>query len=252
MRAVVFALVLREMQTRFGARRMGAFWMIFEPILHIGFMMFVVTFLRGHHLPGIDYPLYLLSGVVPFFMMRNISLKLMEAISSNKALFGYPNIKPFDTFISRLIVEFSLAACVYCLLLVIMGVWFGYDVRTYEPLGWFAAITTGVVLSFGLGLILCVVGEAFPNSKTFLRIAFTLMYVLSGVIFPIWRLPTQFLPYILWNPYAHIVDNLRSSFFQHYSHVRGISFEYPAAVALVVLCIGLALFHLRQRALLSI
>ena len=250
--AVIFALVLREIQTRFGARRMGAFWMLFEPIAHIAFMMFVVTVLRGRHVTGMPYPVYLLTGIVPFFMMRNITLKLMEAVTANKSLFVYPNIKPFDAFVARVIVEFTLAACVYSLLLIIMGVWFGYDVRTNEPLEWFVALVTGVVFSFGLGIILCIVGEEFPNSKTFMRLAFMLLYVVSGVILPLWRLPAQFLPWILWNPYAHIIDNLRSSFFEHYPHTQGINFVYPASAAIVVLFVGLALYRLRQRELLAI
>jgi capsular polysaccharide transport system permease protein len=250
--AVVFALVLREMQTRFGARRMGAFWMLFEPIAHIAFMMFVVTVIRGRHVPGMEYPVYLLTGIVPFFLMRNIALKMMEAVNANKSLFVYPNIKPFDTFVARVIVEFALAACVYVLLLVIMGLWFDFDVTTHKPLQWLAALFTGIVFSFGLGLILCVVGEALPNSKTFMRLAFMLLYVLSGVILPLWRLPQQVLPWLLWNPYAHIVDNLRSSFFEHYPVIHGINFQYPFAASLIVLFIGMALYRLRQRELLAI
>lgn len=250
--AVVFALVLREMQTRFGARRMGAFWMLFEPIAHIAFMMFVVTVIRGRHVPGMEYPVYLLTGIVPFFLMRNIALKMMEAVNANKSLFVYPNIKPFDTFIARTIVEFALSACVYVLLLIIMGTWFDFDVTTHKPLQWLAALFTGIAFSFGLGLILCVVGEALPNSKTFMRLAFMLLYVLSGVILPLWRLPPQILPWLLWNPYAHIIDNLRSSFFEHYPQTHGINFHYPIAASLVVLFLGMALYRLRQRELLAI
>ncbi|AUL48326.1 sugar ABC transporter permease [Bordetella trematum] len=250
--AVVFALVLREIRTRFGSRRMGAFWMIFEPIAHIAFMMFVVTVLRGRHVTGMPYPIYLLTGIVPFFLMRNIAMKLMDAPSANKSLFAYPNIRPFNTFVARLIVELSLTACVYTLLLIIMGVWFGYDVLTNSPLEWFFVLVIGVVFSFGLGIILCIVGEKFPNSKTFMRLAFMLLYVVSGVIFPLWRLPQEFLPWILWNPYTHIIDNLRSTFFAHYPSIEGISYSYPAIAAVVVLFIGLALYRVYQRDLLAI
>ncbi|CAP42641.1 ABC transporter permease [Bordetella petrii] len=251
-RAVVFALVLREMQTRFGARRMGAFWMLFEPIAHITFLMFLMTVVRGRHLPGFDYPIYLLTGLVPFFLMRNISLKMMEAINANRPLFAYPNIKPFDTFLARLIVECSLSACIYVLLLCAMGFWLGYDISIHAPLSWFVALLTGIAFAFGLGLVLCVVGEAMPNSKTFIRLMFLPLYLISGVIFPIWILPIRYMEWLLWNPYLHIIDNLRYSVFEHYPRMQGISFVYPVEVTLVLLFCGMVLYHLRRRVLVAI
>lgn len=252
MRSVIFALVLREMQTRFGSRRMGAFWILFEPIAHITVMVFIFTVIRGRQVPGMDFPVFFLAGMVPFFLMRNTALKLMEAVNANKALFAYPAIKPFDTFVARIIVEFSLSACVYVIILLSMGIWFGYEISIHHPLQWFSSLATGVILSFGLGLILCVLVEAMPNSRSFIRLLFMPLYLMSGVLFPVWMMPQQYMPYLLWNPFLHIVDNLRYSIFEFYPRVEGINFEYPNIFAVVCLFIGLALYRLRRRELLSI
>jgi len=252
MRSVLFALVLREMLTRFGARRMGAFWMVFEPILHVVIVMFIFTTIRGREVPGMDFPLYLATGMIPFFMMRNIALRLMDAISANQALFAYQQIKPLDTLIARTIVEFSLYACVYVLVVGALGLWAGYDISMHDPLAWFAALATGVVFSAGLGLIFCVWARAFPNAKTFIRVLFLPVYLISGVIFPIWKLPEAYMPWLLWNPYLHVIDNLRSSIFVAYPETYGISFSYPAKAALVVLCLGLAMYRLRRHDLVAL
>src|SRR5690554_1448043 len=111
MKCVIFALILRELKTRFGARRMGAFWMVFEPMAHVLLMVSLFALVRDIHAPTMDYPVFLLSGIVPFFLMRNIVLKLMDAVSANQSLFAYPNIKPFDTFVARAAVELSLSSC---------------------------------------------------------------------------------------------------------------------------------------------
>lgn len=251
MRSVIFALVLREMQTRFGSRRMGAFWMLFEPIAHITIMVFIFTVIRNRSIPGMDYPVFFLTGMVPFFLMRNTALKLMEAINANKALFAYPAIKPFDTLVARVIVEFSLSACVYIIIILSMGIWFGLDIGIHHPLQWFGSLATGVLFGFGLGLILCVIAEAMPNSRSFIRILFLPLYIMSGVIFPVWMMPQQYLPYLLWNPFLHIVDNIRYSVFEFYPRTEGISFMYPNAVTIICLFTGLALYRLRRRELLS-
>ncbi|TGV05381.1 sugar ABC transporter permease, partial [Alcaligenaceae bacterium 429] len=112
-KAVIFALVLREMQTRFGSRRMGAFWLMFEPIASIAVMMVIFTVIRARQVPGMDFPIFLLTGIVPFMLMRNIALKLMDSVEANRALFAYRNITIFDTYIARVMVECAIMSCVY-------------------------------------------------------------------------------------------------------------------------------------------
>src|SRR5690606_15186946 len=109
-------------------------------ILHVAIIMFIFTTIRGREVPGMDFPMYLATGMIPFFMMRNIALRLMDAISANQALFAYQQIKPLDTLIARTIVEFSLYACVYVLVVGALGLWGGYDISLHYPLAWFVAL----------------------------------------------------------------------------------------------------------------
>lgn len=251
MRAVIFALVLREMQTRFGARRMGAFWMLFEPVAHVVIIMMVFTFIRQRQVPGIEFPIFMVTGIVPFFLMRNIALRMMDAMDANKSLFAYQQIKAFDTFAARTIVEFALYACVMALILAAMGIWFGYDITINDPLSWMASLAVGVTFSFGLGLILAVIGDIAPNSKSIVKLVFFPLYLISGVIFPIWVIPPQYLDWILWNPYLHIIDNLRSSFFAFYPKTYGISHAYPFGLSIISLSLGMAMYRLRRRELVA-
>lgn len=249
--AVVFALLLREMQTRFGSRRMGAFWILFEPIANIAIMMLIFTFIRLRTIPGIDFPVWLLAGMVPFFMMRNIALKIMDAVEANRALFAYPNIKIFDTYVARAIVECAISACVYAILLFVLGFWFDYDISIAYPLRWMASLALGVLFAFGLGILFSVIVQAMPNAKSFIRLLFMPLYLMSGVIFPLWIIPTHLLPWVLWNPFAHIIDSIRSSVFVMYPKVPGVNFEYPIIATIVILFFSLALYRIRREHLLS-
>ncbi|MGE6917271.1 ABC transporter permease [Achromobacter kerstersii] len=251
-RAVVFALVLREMRTRFGERRMGAFWMLFEPVAHVVAIMFIFTVLRGRHLSGFDYPVFLISGMIPFFLMRNIAFKLMDSIGANRSLFSYPNIKIFDTYVARTIIECALHVCVFVIIAVAMWWIFGYDVSVYRPLALAAILIVGVAVAFGLGLVLSVITEAMPNSKTFIRIMFMPLYLISGVIVPVWAIPKAYLEWVLWNPFLYIIDNIRWAYFEHYPVAPELGMGYPIAVALVLMVAGLALYHLRKRELLAL
>lgn len=250
-RAVVFALVLREMQTRFGSRRMGAFWVLFEPVAHIVIMMFIFSVVRARNVPGMDFPVFLLVGLVPFFLMRNIALKLMDAVEANRALFAYPNIKIFDTYIARALVECAVSACVYLLLIFILGFWLGYEVAVAYPLRWLGCLAIGILFSFSSGIFFSILVQAMPNIKSFIRLLFMPLLLISGVIFPLWLIPAQYLPWVLWNPYAHVIDSIRSSVFLLYPEVPGVNIFYPIVATFILLFLALGLYRIRKEALLT-
>ncbi|MHC5224855.1 ABC transporter permease [Ignatzschineria sp. LJL83] len=250
MQDVLFALVLREFLTRFGERRMGAFWELFEAMANIAFMMFIFSVLRARSMPGIDMPMFLLTGMIPFFLMRNIIFKLMDSVGANQALFSYPNIKVFDTYVARVLVECMISATVYCIFIFIFGFWFGYDILVAYPLEWLMALLIGILFAFGLGVIFSIVTQVFPNMKSFIRLLFLPLYLMSGVIFPLWIVPDKYLPWLLWNPFAHIISNIREAVFINYPGINGVTYSYPLICTIIVLFAGLGLYRLRRQRLL--
>lgn len=250
MKDVLFALVLREYLTRFGSRRMGAFWMVFEPMVSIAFMMLIFTVIRARSVPGMDFPMFFLTGMLPFFLMRNIIFKLMDAIGANQALFSYPNIKVFDTYVARVFVEISLSSMMYLIFLFVFGFWIGYDISVAYPLEWLYSLLIGILFAFGLGVIFSVLTVVMPNLKSFIRILFLPLYLMSGVIFPLWIIPEKYLPWLLWNPFAHIISNIREAVFLNYPHIPGVSQTYPLICTVAVLFVGLGLYRLRRERLL--
>lgn len=248
---VLFALLLREFQTRFGNRRMGAFWMIFEPAIHVLVMLFIFTVIRARTIQGMDYPVFLLSGLIPFFMMRNIAKNLMNSVDANKALFVYPNIKILDTYIARMIVEIIIYGTIYLIFLFCLGYWFHFDVSIAHPIGFFSALLMGILFSFGLGILLSILAQAMPSIKSFVGIMFTLFYLISGVLFPLWIIPEKYLHWVLWNPYAHIISNIRDSAFLYYPDINGVNSTYPTIATIVMLFCAFGLYKFRKERLLT-
>lgn len=247
---VLFALLLREFQTRFGNRRMGAFWMIFEPMIHVSVILFIFTVIRARSVQGMEYPVFLLSGLIPFFMMRNIAKKLMDSVNANKALFVYPNIKIFDTYIARMLVEIIIYTIIYIIFLFCLGYWFHFNVSIAHPIGFFIALLTGILFSFGLGILLSIFIQVMPTIKSFVGIMFMVFYLISGILFPLWIIPEKYLHWVLWNPYAHIISNIRSSAFQYYPDIHGVSSLYPTIATIVILFSALGLYKFRKERLL--
>ncbi len=251
-RAVLFALILREVRGRFGENRLGAFWFVAEPLAHVAAMMAIFSVLRGTAFHGLEYPVFLVSGLVPFLLFKNIVLKGMEAVNANKGLFAYRQIKPLDTIVSRCIVEFMMMACVYCVIIIGLGLWGGFDVIIHSPLRWVLSILVGLVFSFSLALLFCIVGDALPEIKSLLRLLFMPLYFISAIIFPVWLVPERFMKYILWNPYLHIVDSIRSATFSAYPDNIYLSIEYPISVSIIFLAAAMFLYRVKRLKLASL
>lgn len=251
-RAVIFALLLREMRTRFGQRRMGAFWMLAEPVIQLIVMSVVMGIVRGRGpIQGIPFPVYLLTGIATFVMFRGIAMLIMEGLSANRGLFAYKQVTPMDTFVARTVMQCSLASISYVLVMAVFA-WYGFDMSIHRPLEWLGLLLIGVLLAFGMGLVLAVVADALPEIRTFVRFFFLVLYFSSGAMVPVTSFPPYVLPYLEWNPFLHLTELIRQAVFPFYRVLDITSFPYVAACAGVLLFGGLGLFRVRKLKMLAI
>lgn len=249
-KSVVFALFLRELKTRFGTYRFAYAWMLIEPMAQVMVLSLVFSYYRSHTLFGIDYPVFLATGIVPFMMFKNIALRVMQGVEANRALFSYRQIKPMDTFIARALLELFLGAAVFALILLGMA-WVGLDVPFRDPFFVTLMMLLLVLGGLGLGMIFCVIGHYVPEAKTVIRVAFLPLYLLSGIFFPLTAVPLEFLPYLLWNPLLHATELLRGAFFRQYHVLADISVLFVVTTALIVLFIGIAWYRAMRQELIA-
>jgi len=249
-KSVIFALVLREARSRFGDRRMGATWTLIEPICHLLILSVLFSLIRGRTMAGVDFPVFVLVGLAPFLLFRNIAMRLMNSPKENRALFAYKQIKPLDTFIARVLVEFSISASVYTIL-VFGFAWYGFDMSIKSPIEWMLTIVLGVLFSFGLGMLLSLIAHAMPSSTLFIRMMFFPLYFMSGVLIPAAYLPHAMLPLLLLNPFLHLLELIRAEIFPHYIPVDGVSVNYVIAFTLVLLFVSLGTYRVRRLHLIS-
>lgn len=244
-RAVLFALFVRELQTRFGGRWLGAFWVLLEPLAHLTIMLLIFGVARHRVLPVVDYPVFLLTGLVPFLMFRGLALRLMDAVEANRGLFNYRQVRTLDPIISRAALEIVLYSVVYLLMLGGLG-WLGFHFLPAQPLELMGISVALLAAGFGLGLIFAVVTEDLPGVRALIRITSMPLYLLSGVIFPVSSLPSSVLPWLLWNPVLHALELSRGYFLSEYHALPQFSATYVAGFALVVLSLGMSLYRVRQ------
>lgn len=249
-RAVFLALFVRELKTRFGGRWLGVFWVLLEPTAHLAMLLVIYAFIRHRLLPGLEFPVFLLTGLVPFIVFRNLALRGMDAVDSNRGLFGYRQVKPIDPMLARALLEVSLYGLIFVAMLFVLG-WFGLEVLPHRPLEWMGMFVAIVAFGFALGLLFVICTDDLPELRSFVRIFFVPLYLLSGVMFPVSSLPDSIIHWLAWNPMLHAIEISRGFYFNRYHVAHQISMHYALGFTIVTLVLSLLLYRLRRHRLLA-
>lgn len=241
-KSVIFALFIRELKTRFGSYKLSYVWMLVEPLAHMAVMSYIFSQIASHLVGGIDFSVFLVTGLIPFFLFRNTALHVMDGVDANRALFSFKQVKPMDAFIARTLLESILSAVVLVLILSGMA-WVGVDVSIRDPIQYIFLFGLLVLMGLGLGMLFCVIAHYMPEARIVIRIAFMPLYFLSGVMYPISAIPPDYRAVLMWNPILQGIELMRGAFFDRYHLTAEISLQYVIMLTLLALFLGLALYR---------
>jgi len=243
-RDVIYALLIREVSSKFGKSRASFLWVLFEPVAHLVFPIVMFGFALERTLPGIDYPVFLVYGFVPFLVFKTICLQTMEGARVNRGLMSYRQVLLMDVFVANALAYCSVEAMVFAVVLTGLAM-LGFDVLPSLPMEFGGVLALTVLLAFALGLLFGALTSVVPDAKAVVRVLFIPLYFLSGILFPVSRFPEEWVQWLAINPVLHLVEMSRGAAVTHYVPMRFMSLEYLAAVTVVSLFIGLALYRLR-------
>lgn len=243
-RDVVYALLLREISSRFGKGRVGFLWVLLEPVAHLVFPIAMFGLVLERTLPGIDYPVFLFYGFMPFLLFKSICLQTIEGTRASRGLLSYRQVLLMDVFVAKALAHCAVSAVVYAI--VAAGLAFaGYEIMPALPLELGAVLVLAVLLGFGLGLVLAAIANLSPELRSVVRLLFLPLYVLSGVLLPIARFPDAWVEWLALNPVLHVVELARTAAVADYVPMAQLDAGYPTAIAAVALFVGLLLYRLR-------
>ncbi len=240
------ALFLREALTRLTRERLAWVWLLIEPIAHVVLLMWIFTVgLRTRVVAGADVAIFIMLGILGFFLVRNLMNRSVDAVAASDALYAYRQVKPVDTVIARAAVEGVLMCLLFAVIFFGAGM-AGHPIRPADPLGALQALGALWLTGLGLGLVLSVLGNLFTEVGHMVRLLLTPMYFLSGVIIPTSTLPQSIQEILIYNPILHGLESLRIAFMPLYHVPPGIRLGYLVEFAVLMIFLGLAL-HIRYK-----
>ena len=235
------ALFLREALDRFFGSRAAWAWLVVEPAMHIGFMSCWWGMMRKNSLGGINVIMWIILGMLSFFLFRRTSVQTLHALDCNKAFFAFRQVRPFDVALMRAGVE---AFSMFFISSSILGVaaLAGLEVLPDDPITVLLALAGLWLFGLGYGLVTSVCMRLVPDSGHIFQIFMMPLYLISGVIMPVAYIPMPYRDWLLWNPLVHGLELVRLGFFSNY-HTLDVSFSYLYSWVLLSITLGLTLYR---------
>ncbi len=241
-KSVVFAVFIRELNARFGRYSIGFIWAFLEPIIFILTLCFIRSRFTGTAISGLHPVIFFASGVLTFFLFRNIITTSISAVEANQGLFNYQRVKPADIVVARVLLETLIVATTTLLLFsgfYLAGYTFTWN-SALEVLGVLACL---LMLAGGLGLMGCIAGPLWHDSKIIVPMVIRPFFFISGVFYPANSIPQPLRDLALLNPLLHVLELTRESAFADYTSHEG-SWLYLFGCSALSLLLGLTTYRL--------
>lgn len=235
---VLWALLLREIKTRFGRHRLGYLWAVLGPVAQVCVLTILFGIFGRLAPPGLDFPLFLITGIIPWYLFNSTLTKSMKAIESNRGLLVYPRVKPLDLVIARSFLEAATYAVVFALLLSLAGVALDMQAWPERPLVVMCALLAVSGLAAGIGAAAAAVQAVAPAIERLLPLTQRPLFFTSGIFFSAEVIPEPLRGWLLLNPLLHANELMRAGFFRSYEG-RHAEPDYLVAWVLGALFAGL-------------
>ena len=237
---VISALMIRELNTRFGRENIGFLWIMAEPLLFAGLVAVVWRFMKGPEEHGVSVIAFVVSGYLPLTLFRHAVSRSVSAFVANGSLLYHRQIKIVDFILVRFLIEMFGGMLAY---VVISGalIYFGlFPV----PADFGLLIAGWMIYSFftlSLCLIIAPLSEMSEVLEKFIPVTTYIMIPFSGTFnMTSWLVPKA-QEVMFWSPPVHAMEMMRAGIFgdlvqPHYDVTVPIVFSMTCVLIGLALC----------------
>jgi capsular polysaccharide transport system permease protein len=226
-RRVIWALLMRELSTRYGRNDLGFLWLIGEPLVFAG----AVTLLWGAIKPPFEHGIrmvpFTVTGYMTILLSRHMIQHGTNCVKANVGLLYHRQVTIMHLFIARLTLEFIGVSFAFLTIFSFMLLIGQMSPPKNLPLvyqGWLILAW----MSVGMALLFGALSEIFEFIERVVGIVTYIMVPLSGTFYMAAWIPAQFRHFVLILPFIHPVEMVRGGFFGEFVQTY---YSVPYAVA---------------------
>lgn len=241
---VIFALIMREIHTRYGRENLGFLWVMGEPIMFCGGVTILWTAIRPAHEHGLAMTAIVITGYIPLTMWRHCLSHSVKAFEANGSLLFHRQVTPVSIILARVTLE--LAGTLMAGIVIVTGAIFfnfinppQYYGMIYLGLGFQILFCTATAMIFASLSEISDFVEKITSVFSYLALPFTGAFTMVNWI------PAKYRWYMLLSPSVDNIEMIREGQFGINAHSHYNIF-YDCWITLLLLIIGYAL-TLRSR-----
>jgi capsular polysaccharide transport system permease protein len=236
---VVQAILVRDMQTRFGRSHISYLVAIGWPLSHL--LGIVVSFsVVNRMLPfGTDSVMFISTGALPYILCLYPARMMSMGLLQNMGTMSFPIVAPFHVIVARFIVEGLTAFAV--VIVFVFGLW-AVDSEIVPNDAHMALLAVYASVFFGLSIgSLGMLLRSLAKTPGYVLMIMALigMYLASGVMVPMHPSSETLRTLLGYNPIYQLVLWTRSAYFETHSVVP-LDRWYVVLLSLILLTIALA------------
>ncbi|NNU16764.1 ABC transporter permease [Parvularcula sp. ZS-1/3] len=242
---VVNALILRELNSRYGNSRLGYLWAIANPIISIMVLFFLFSTIRSRETGDIPILMFLVTGWFSYGYYQTMVSSIANGEAANRSLMMHQPVTRLDVMASRAVVE-TLTTVSFFVVGVAIAAIIEDATLPNDPILVLASFAAAGTFGLSLGLAMGAILTYFPFAMNFLQPVNRIGFFVSGVLFTATMLPSWLYPYIRWNPMLHPIEGIRQGWFEVYTSPV-LDLTYTFSIALPLLAVGLYLERRTRR-----
>lgn len=209
---IVWALLLRELGTRYGRSNLGFLWVIAEPLLFCFGVMLLWTAIKPPFEHGLRVIPFVVTGYMPIILVRHMITQALNCVRANGGLLYHRQITVLHMFAARLLLEFVGVTMAF--VVVVLALWlFGLTDPPQDLLLLYGGWCLLAWLSAGLAMTLGALAQIAEVVERFVALFTYILVPLSGTFYMVGWLAEPFREAVLYLPFIHPVEMIRGGFF---------------------------------------
>jgi capsular polysaccharide transport system permease protein len=238
-RRILGALVIREMNTRFGRDGIGFVWIVVEPLAFCFGVLIMWSLIKPEYEHGVRLAPFVMSGYMSLIMMRHYISQFMNALQANVGLMHHRQIAPVHFYIARACLEFlgtsAAFIVVYVILIALDQVGPPKDYLSIYA-GWLTVSWVGI----GFALVLAGLAMKFEAMERIVPLIGYILVPVSGAFTMVAWIPSSYRDIFLLFPFAHGIELIRHGIFGEFVATY-YDIPYALFVGTIMNIIGLLL-----------
>ncbi len=244
-RWLIWALAKREMADRYAGQIFGILWVIGHPLILIGIYIFVFAYVFKLRLGGtvdlpLDYPVYILSGLVSWMTFQDVANKSCTAVTG-KANLVKQVVFPIEVLPVHPVIPSCISQLIGCAVVMV------YVIAAHGGLPWTyvflpVVVFLQVLFMIGISLLLSSVSVFFRDLKDIVVVANLIVLYATPIFYlPEWA-PEPVRVLLHLNPFSHMLWCYQDVlYFGRFEHVA--SWLIFAGMAVAAFCAGAVVFR---------